>query len=104
MKKQTKGNIIEITARYGEVRKLDKISRGTIKTWEKYLKREYNGIKFPICCETCKFVGNAFWHCHNPESFKQHINVMPNDVCSKWVPNEGLLIWLWIRKDILTKI
>ena len=84
----------------GGVRELEK---GTIKSLEKqyrkWINNKYHPLIFPICCETCKFVGNEFWHCHNEESFKCYINVMPNDICSKWQPNEGLLIYLWIRKN-----
>ena len=50
---------------------------------------------FPMCCETCKFEGGAFWHCHNPSSPKCHINVNRHDVCSHYVPNWGLMTYLW---------
>ena len=63
------------------------------KTWRKHLRR-YRPLKIPIRCEFCAFVGEAQWHCHNPESPQRHINVMPWDVCSKWSPNMGLLMLL----------
>jgi len=50
---------------------------------------------FPMCCETCKFEGGAFWHCHNPKAPKCHINVSRYDVCSHYVPNWGLMTYLW---------
>ena len=66
------------------------------KQWRSYLKR-YKPLKVPIRCEYCKYVGEAQWHCHNPESPQCHINVSPKSVCSKWSPNMGLLIFLWDR-------
>ena len=89
-----------------EIRQLEK---GCLKELEKDYRRFMNdeffirwdkkkvSCKFPICCEFCKYCGNKFWHCHNPESFKQHINISPADVCSKWYPNIGLMILLWDR-------
>lgn len=84
----------------GCLKELESTYRGWINKnffikWNKNKKRE--DCKFPICCEFCKHVGTAFWHCHNPNSFKQHINVSPSDVCSKWEPNIGLMILLWDR-------
>jgi hypothetical protein len=63
------------------------------KQWRNHLRR-YKPLKIPIRCEFCEHVGEAQWHCHNPESPQQHINVMPWDVCSKWSPNMGLLMLL----------
>jgi hypothetical protein len=64
------------------------------KKGRKHLKR-YKPLTIPIRCEFCTHVGEAQWHCHNPESEQQHINVMPWDVCSQWSPNPGLLMLLW---------
>ncbi len=63
------------------------------KQWRVYLRR-YKPLQIPIRCEFCAHVGEAQWHCHNPESLQNHINVMPWDVCSKWSPNAGLLMFL----------
>jgi len=64
------------------------------KTYRSHLNRRYSPLKIPISCEYCAHVGEAMWHCHNPESRKNHLNVMPNNVCSKWKPNQGLLMFL----------
>lgn len=63
------------------------------KQWRKDLRR-YKPLVIPIRCEFCSHVGEAQWHCHNPKSLQQHVNVMPWDVCSKWSPNTGLLMLL----------
>ncbi len=63
------------------------------KQWRKYLRR-YKPLNIPIRCEFCEHVGEAQWHCHNPDSSQRGINVMPQDVCSKWSPNMGLLMML----------
>jgi hypothetical protein len=63
------------------------------KQWRRYLRR-YRPLNIPIRCEFCAFVGEAQWHCHNPESAQNGINVMPWSVCSKWTPNMGLLMLL----------
>ena len=79
--------------------KLEKDYRNWINS-EFFLRWENKkkiSCKFPICCEFCKYCGNVFWHCHNPKSFKQHININPNDLCSHWQPNIGLMILLWDR-------
>jgi len=92
----------EIKPLYGDGRIIE-LEKGALKkvkeSYGRWIKKRYNGIKLPFCCETCKFVGNEWWHCHNENSFKCHINVNPDDLCSKWEPNEGLLIYLWIRKN-----
>jgi hypothetical protein len=79
----------------------DEKRRGVKKRLEsvfrKELNRSYYPLKIPICCEYCQFVGERQWHCHNPESIKNHINVMPWDVCSQWLPNQGLLMFLHRR-------
>lgn len=64
------------------------------KKWRTILRRRYRPLNIPIQCEFCAHVGEAQWHCHNPESTQQGINVMPQDVCSKWSPNTGLLMFL----------
>lgn len=51
----------------------------------------------PFNCEFCKHVGTEFWHCHNPKSFKCHINVNRNDLCSEFEPNMGLILMLWYQ-------
>ena len=63
------------------------------KQWRGILRR-YRPLKIPIQCEFCKHVGEAQWHCRNPESTQMGINVMPWNVCSKWSPNMGLLMLL----------
>jgi hypothetical protein len=71
------------------------------RQWRQYL-RHYKPLNIPIRCEFCVHVGEAQWHCHNPESPQNHINVMPRDVCSKWLPNTGLMIFLhraWWREQ-----
>jgi hypothetical protein len=67
------------------------------RLWRANLNRRYQPLKIPICCEYCLYVGEAMWHCHNPQSTKNSINVMPWDVCSKWAPNSGLLMFLHRR-------
>jgi len=67
------------------------------KTFRKYLNKAYRPLKIPICCEYCNYVGEAQYHCHNEDSKKNHINVLPWNVCSKWAPNQGLLIYLHKR-------
>jgi hypothetical protein len=64
------------------------------KQWRAHLRRYYRPLNIPIQCEFCKHVGEAQWHCHNSESSQNGINVMPWDVCSKWSPNMGLLMFL----------
>ncbi len=64
------------------------------KTWRKHL-RLYRPLVIPIRCEFCAHVGEAQWHCHNRDSAQYGINVQPQDVCSKWAPNQGLLMMLW---------
>jgi len=68
------------------------------KRWRETLDITYPGCRFPINCEHCKFVGNAFWHCHSPDSEHRHLNVSPTQVCECWRPNQGLLIYLWRRE------
>ena len=63
------------------------------KSWRKYLRR-YRPLNIPIRCEFCAHVGEAQWHCHNRDSAQYGINVMSWDVCSKWTPNQGLLMLL----------
>jgi len=64
------------------------------KTWRKYLRR-YKPLIIPIRCGFCGHVGEAQWHCHNRDSAQYGINVHALDVCSKWSPNQGLLMMLW---------
>lgn len=65
------------------------------KRWRKYLNQRYRELRpVPICCETCRHVGEKMWHCHCPESPKQHLNVSPFSVCTHWMPNAGLLMLL----------
>jgi hypothetical protein len=80
-------HVIREEERQGVKKMLDRIYRAS-------LNRRYHPLKIPICCEYCLYVGEAMWHCHNPQSIKNGINVMPWDVCSKWVPNSGLLMFL----------
>ena len=63
------------------------------KMWRRYLRR-YKPLTIPVRCEYCAHVGEAQWHCHNPESAQNGINVMPWNVCSKWSPNTGMLMLL----------
>ena len=63
------------------------------RQWRQYLRR-YQPLQIPIRCEFCIHVGEAQWHCHNPDSPQNHINVMPCNVCSKWSPNTGLMMLL----------
>ncbi len=58
-------------------------------------KWKQHHLQVPFCCETCKYVGTEFWHCHNPKSFKQHINVDRDDLCNEYFPNDGLILYLW---------
>jgi len=91
----------------GCLAKLEKDYRNWINSefflrWEGGKGTHHKGIKkisckFPICCEFCKYCGTIHWHCHNPKSFKHHININPNDLCSKWQPNIGLMLLLWDR-------
>ncbi len=52
------------------------------KKWRPYLRR-YKPLKIPIRCEFCAYVGEAQWHCHNPESPQNHINRFSKaaDIC-----------------------
>ena len=63
------------------------------KLWRRHLRR-YRPLVVPIRCEFCMHVGEAQWHCHNRQSLQYGINVMPDDLCSKWIPNQGLLMFL----------
>ena len=67
------------------------------KAYRKSLNKRYKPFKIPICCEFCRFIGESMWHCHNLESVKYGINVWRGDVCSKWQPNSGLLMFLHAR-------
>ena len=62
-------------------------------------KKDYKvkPLIFIPSCENCSEEGGAFWHCHNPKSPKCYINVDKNDVCSHYVPNWGLMTYLWYR-------
>ena len=62
------------------------------KQWRAFLKRY--SFEVPVCCEFCTFVGEAQWHCHCDDSPKNHINVMPWNVCSEWEPNVGLIMYV----------
>jgi len=64
------------------------------KSWRKYLRR-YRPLTIPIRCEFCTHVGEAQWHCHNRDSPQYGLNVQSWGVCSKWSPNQGLLMMLW---------
>jgi len=64
------------------------------RMWRKSLRR-YRPLTIPIRCELCAHVGEAQWHCHNRDSPQYAINVQPQDVCSQWSPNQGLLMFLW---------
>jgi len=59
--------------------------------------KQYHPLRIPISCEYCSYVGEARWHCHNKQSSQYGLNVCPNEVCSKWGPNQGLLIYLHRR-------
>ena len=97
--------IIEIPETKEELKEFNKniheIDKGALKEiYRRIIDDEFSlGYKeplfFPTCCETCKFEGGAFWHCQNPSSPKQHINVNRHDVCSHYVPNWGLMTYLW---------
>ena len=63
------------------------------KRWGGYMRR-YRNLGLEPCCEICAFVGEAQWHCHCDDSPKNHINVMPWNLCSEWEPNAGLLMYL----------
>lgn len=63
------------------------------KKWRKYLRR-CKPLAIPVRCEFCAHVGEAQWHCHNQDSAQYGINVQPQDVCSEWSPNQGLLMML----------
>jgi len=64
------------------------------RMWRESLRR-YKPLNIPIRCEFCAHVGEACWHCHNQDSAQYGINVQPQDVCSQWSPNQGLLMLLW---------
>jgi len=64
------------------------------KKWRKYLRR-YKPLAIAIRCEFCAHVGEAQWHCHNRDSAQHGLNVQYFGVCSKWSPNQGLLMLLW---------
>jgi len=64
------------------------------KVWRKYLRR-YKPLNIPVRCEFCKYVGEPQWHCHNDDSPQHGLNVRSFGVCSKWSPNQGLLMLLW---------
>ena len=64
------------------------------KIWRNHLRR-YKPLTIPIRCEFCEQVGEKQWHCHNRDSPQYGINVHASDVCSKWTPNQGLLMLLW---------
>ena len=59
-----------------------------------YRLREYRLINLPLSCEYCASVGEPTWHCANPKSKKCGLNVSPYEVCSKWEPNLGLMMYL----------
>ena len=56
--------------------------------------RQYKPFWIPICCEWCQHVGEAMWHCNNSKSSHYWLNVHPFNVCSKWVLNVGLVMYL----------
>lgn len=96
---ETKKELKEIEKR---IREIDKGALEESKKYRNHIDKEFSlGYKkplfFPMTCETCKFEGGAFWHCHNPRSPKCFINVNKNDVCSHYVPNWGLMTYLWYR-------
>ena len=66
------------------------------KKWRRALGRINKDTA--ICCETCRFVGEARWHCHSLSSLRNGINVMPWNYCSHWMPNMGLMMYLTRRK------
>lgn len=80
---ETKEEIKEAIKR---VRKIEGGKRGKISP-----------LIFIPSCENCVHEGGAFWHCHNPNSPKCHINVNKEDVCSHYSPNWGLMTYLWYR-------
>ena len=51
-------------------------------------------VKIPLCCETCKYIGPAAYHCHNKDSEKAHLNVLRQNVCENYLPNVGLLMFI----------
>ena len=55
---------------------------------------------FPECCEFCRYVGGAMWHCMNRESPQFGINVSPCDLCLNFEPNMGLLFYLARRRKM----
>jgi len=78
------------------------VKKALNRKWGSYLKR-YRRLPIPVCCEFCSFVGEAMWHCHCATSPKNHINVMPWNVCSEWEPNIGLIMYLCRRKTLIEK-
>lgn len=68
-----------------------------MKKWKSWLKR-YKPLNFPPTCEYCQYVGEAMWHCHNPESSQNNINVSTWNTCSEWKPNVGLMMFLYGAK------
>ena len=71
--------------------------------WSERFNRLYRPLGVQPCCEYCSHVGEAMWHCRNSESEQFAINVSPDDICSKYSPNEGLLMALhraWFDKHM----
>ncbi|MBS3091139.1 hypothetical protein J4217_01675 [Candidatus Pacearchaeota archaeon] len=79
------------------------IKKESERIWRKELNRSYRPLKFPICCEYCVFVRERMWHCGNPKSAQNYLNVMPNNVCPHWLPNQGLMMFLhrqYLKKEL----
>ena len=86
-------------------------NKGVVKAlkaqWGPWLRRNYRGLDIPICCEYCRSVGEAMWHCHKAGGHHQHLNVMPWSTCSMWEPNVGLMMYLhrrWFKQKFMQEL
>jgi hypothetical protein len=75
---------------------MKQMSKNKIADWKRLLKKKYPGVKIPITCEFCKWVGGEPWHCHNPDSVLG-INVWKDDCCKEWFLNEGLCLYVYAK-------
>ncbi len=72
------------------------INDKTFLGWKKVKGHNRLQRLYPLfTCETCKYIGSEFWHCHNLKSHRCHINVDPHHICKEFEPNIGLILLLW---------
>jgi len=105
---ETKGELNEF---YKGIYEYDK---GCKKEMEERWRNGINGVTFlgwkkvkghnrlqrlypPFTCEFCKHVGTEFWHCYNPKSHRNYINVDRHHLCKEFEPNIGLILCIWYQ-------